>query len=89
MKLKDQMILSSVGGEPILVSAGTEKDDFHGVIKLNKSGAFLAECLKEGADEEELLRKLKTRFEGDEEQMRKDIRMLLDRFAELNLLEET
>ena len=41
MKIKEGFIIRQVGGENIVVPIGKTGKDFHGMIKLNDSGAFL------------------------------------------------
>lgn len=41
MKIKEGFIIRQVGGENIVVPIGKMGKDFHGMIKLNDSGAFL------------------------------------------------
>lgn len=43
MKLKNEFITHETDGEQIMVSAGTS---FNGIVKSNKTAAFIVNCLK-------------------------------------------
>ena len=48
MKLKDGFILNKVGGAYLAVAVGERADEFHALVKLNATGAFLWELLAKG-----------------------------------------
>ena len=43
MKLKEEFITHETDGEQIMVCAGTS---FNGIVKSNKTAAFIVDCLK-------------------------------------------
>ena len=58
MKIKKDFILRKVADSYVVVPVGKLTLDFNGIINLNETGAFLFELLQEGAEKEDLLRKL-------------------------------
>ena len=47
MKLKSDFILHTVGGEHVVMPVGERTQEFHGMIRLNESGAFIWERMTE------------------------------------------
>lgn len=41
MKIKDGFVIRQVGGEHVVVPVGERSKEFHGMINMNKTGAFL------------------------------------------------
>lgn len=66
MKIKEGFIIRQVGGENIVVPIGKTGKDFHGMIKLNDSGAFLWRFFTEEHTEAEAVAALLNEYEVDE-----------------------
>ena len=58
MKIKKDFILRKVADSYVVVPVGKLTLDFNGIINLNETGAFLFGLLQEGAEKEDLLRKM-------------------------------
>ena len=86
MKIKDGFILREVAGSFIIVAVGSAVKDFHGIINLNETGAFLWKILEHGATEEELLAKMLAEYEVDEETARQDINAFINKLREAKLV---
>ena len=63
MKLKEGMVLTHVGDDYVAVSAGGP-DEFHGVVRMNKTGAAIWSMIAEGRGREEIARGLLDRYDG-------------------------
>ena len=61
---------------------------FNGTVLLNTVSAFVWEKLQEPLSKEELLQSILDKFEIDEATASHDLDRLLDKFAELGILEE-
>ena len=61
---------------------------FNGTVLLNTVSAFVWEKLQEPLSKEELLQAILDKFEIDEATASHDLDRLLDKFAELGILEE-
>ena len=46
MKLKYNFVVREIGGKPVAVAVGKDNDKFNGMIKLNSTGEFIFEMLK-------------------------------------------
>ena len=88
MKAKSGFVLRNVVGEKILMPVGENITKFNGTVLLNTVSAFVWEKLQEPLSKEELLQAILDKFEIDEATASHDLDRLLDKFAELGILEE-
>ncbi|MBR0189276.1 MAG: PqqD family protein [Clostridia bacterium] len=86
MKIKDGFILREVAGSFIVVAVGSAVKDFNGIINLNETGAFLWKILESGATKEELLEKMLTEYDVNEETARRDIDAFISKLQEAKLV---
>lgn len=86
MKIKDGFVLRNICDEYIVVAVGRQTLDFKGLIKLNETGAFLWEQLKNERSEEELLTALCAEYAVDEATAKADIAAFLASLKEAALL---
>ena len=86
MKIKDGFVLRQVCGEYMVMAVGRQTLDFKGLIKLNESGAFLWEQLKEDRTEQELLAALTAEYAVEEAVAKADITAFLTSLREAELL---
>jgi len=88
MKLKEGFILNKVGGSYLAVAVGERADNFHAIIKLNESGAFLWRALEDGdKTKEELLALLLREYDVEESVAKRDITGFLTEMAKGGLLD--
>lgn len=89
MKPKDNFILTEVGGEWIAVPVGERAKDFHGVVRLNESGAFIWKALAAGREPKQIEESLMAEYEGlDAETAHKAVAFVLEKLAAAEILEE-
>lgn len=86
MKIKDGFVLRNICDEFIVVAVGRQTLDFKGLIKLNESGAFLWEQLKNENTEDGLLQALTAEYAVDEATAKADIAAFLASLKEADLL---
>ncbi len=69
MKIKSGFVLHAVGGESIVVPVGERTKDFHGMIRLNASAAFIWQQMTAQGDftKESLVAALLENYEVTEE----------------------
>ena len=53
MKIKEGYIIKKLGTGYVVVTVGQASRDFNGMIRLNPAGAFLWQCIQDGADTKE------------------------------------
>ncbi len=71
----------------VVVPVGKLTLDFNGIINLNETGAFLFELLQEGAEKEDLLRKMLEEYDVTPEKAAADIDVFLKKAEEADVLE--
>lgn len=86
MKLKYDFAVREIMGEYVLVPLGEGALEFAGMISTSETGALIVESLKKNVTQEELLSKILTEFNVDEETARIDMEVFLDQLQKLNLL---
>jgi len=65
MKIKDGFVLEEVGGAYIAVAVGERVQSFNGMVKLNSTGAFLWNVLKDNnLTREELVSEVVKAYDG-------------------------
>ncbi len=55
MKLKYNFELQPIAGTYVAVATGKGSENFHGVIKLNESGAKIFSFIQDGLDDQQIL----------------------------------
>jgi len=88
MKLKNGFIMTELGEEYVLIPTGEPAAGFHGVIRLNDTGAFLAKQLKDDVTEETLTEALMAEYEVLPEIVRRDVVAVLEKLRAAGLIEE-
>ena len=87
MKIKKDFILRKVADSYVVVPVGKLTLDFNGIINLNETGAFLFGLLQEGAEKEELLRKMLEEYDVTPEKAAADIDVFIKKAEEADVLE--
>ena len=90
MKAKKGFELQNVCGEYIIVPAGIENVDFSRIISLNPTAAFLWEKVSslEEFTIETLVEALLEEYEVEEAVAREDCALVIERWAEMELIEQ-
>ena len=88
MKIKDNYVLQTIVDEYLVVPIAEEADRLHGVIKLNKAGAFLWNLLEKGVESEAVLEeKLSQQFGVELEKAKNDVEIYLKQLNQIGCLE--
>jgi hypothetical protein len=65
MKIKDGFVLEEVGGSYLAVAVGERADSFNGLVRLNGTGAFLWNLMKDAdVSREQLVDEIMKVYEG-------------------------
>ena len=78
MKIKKGFIVRKVGDENIVVPVGEASKSFHGMIKLNESGAFLWNFYTAEHTEEEGVSALLSEYEVEREVAERDVKVFVE-----------
>jgi len=88
MKLNYNFTLTGLGGEYVAVPLDGG-DDFHGIVKLNESGAEVFRGLSEGQDEKQIARRLMEKYPGlDTATADKAVSVVIEQLREAGLTDE-
>lgn len=73
MKIKDNFVLSEIGGSYIVIPTGSETVDLNGMITLNETGYFMWNKMQNEITKEELIGEFLKEYDVDEETVSADI----------------
>lgn len=82
MRIKDGFVMREVAGQHIVIATGDVSREFHGMVKLNETGAFVWRALERGLDEAAIAQELADRYEVGPEQARADVAALVAQMRE-------
>lgn len=86
MKLRDSFITQDVDDVQFLVSV--EVDSFNGIIRSNKTAAFIVNCLKEETTEEKIVDAMCSKYDADRETIAGDVSEIIAKLREIGAIEE-
>ena len=86
MKLKDDFIIQDIEDTQFLVSTGTE--GFSGIVRSNKTAAFIVNCLKEETTEDRIVDAMCKKYGVPRKTVAADVTEILDTLRKINALEE-
>lgn len=73
MKLKNGFITHDSDGEQIMVAVGDAADKFHGLVRSNKTAAFIIDCLKNETTEAQIIDAVLAEFDASRDVVTKDV----------------
>ena len=86
MKLNNDFITQTIDETQFLIPVGTES--FNGIVRSNKTAAYIVDLLKEETTEEKIIDALCARYDASREVITTDVRKILDTLRSINALEE-
>lgn len=89
IKIKEGFLLRKVAGDHVVVPAGEAGKVFHGMIRLNDTGAFLWEQCRKETTKEQVLQAMAEKYEVDESVAADDLDRFLQQLRNAEILEET
>lgn len=88
MKIKKGFTIRNIAGSNIVVPVGNAEKIFNGMITLNDSGAFFWNALLKDTTVDEVVKKVTSEYEVDEEKAKADAENFVAMLKENNLIEE-
>ncbi len=85
MKLKKEFIVHESDGEQIMVSTGK---NFNGMVRSNKTAAFIIDCLSKDTTEEEIIKKMLERYDASEDVIAKSVSSVLTKLREIGAIDD-
>ena len=85
MKLKESYITHDSDGEQILLDTSSS---FAGLIRNNKTAAFIVECLKEETTEEKIAEVMFEKYDAPKDVLAKDVSDVIGKLRKVGALDE-
>lgn len=85
MKLNNEFITREMDNQQIMISASGK---FSGLVRSNKTAAFIVDCLANDTTEEEIVQKMLAKYNAPEDIIRKDVKKILDTLRRIGALDE-
>lgn len=86
-KLKDGFVVRKIGDQIMAVPVGKQTSEIHGMIALTESAELLWNVLKDGAEEEALVKIITDTYEVDEAIATEDVKKFIEGLKEQGALE--
>ena len=86
MKLKPTFIAQNIDDTQFLVPIGAEA--FQGVVRSNKTAAFIVDCLKEATTEDKIVDAMCAKYDAPRATVAADVGEILDTLRKIDALEE-
>lgn len=85
MKLKNSFVTHMSGDDQVLVDTTSS---FAGLIRNNKTAAFIVECLKKETTKEHIVDQMDAKYDVSREVIEKDVSAILDTLRKVGALDE-
>lgn len=86
MRLKDSFITQDIDDTQFLVPVGAE--EFNGIVRSNKTAAFIVNCLKEDTTEDSIVDAMCAQYEAPRERIAADVREIIHTLQKIGALDE-
>ena len=87
MKLKEGVIVNEIDGQTLAVDAGSGRERFNGLVRMNKTGGFIVGLLQNETDMDSIVRALTEKYDVTAEVARVNAAKVIDALAGAGLLE--
>ena len=87
MKIKNDFIVKEISGSTVVIPVGNRVADFNGMLKLNETGVFLFNLLKNDTTIEALVQSLVDEYEVTKEKANEDVITFVIKLKEADIIE--
>ncbi|MCQ2431351.1 MAG: PqqD family protein [Clostridia bacterium] len=85
MKLTKGFVIHDTGDEIVMVATGAAQ--FSGMIRLNKTAAFIANCLLEETTEDAIVEAMLEKYDADRALIAKNVADVIEKFRSVGAVE--
>lgn len=85
MKLNSAFLTHDDGNDKLLVSTGAAK--FSGLVRSNETAGFIISCLEKETTEDEIVAKMRKKWEVSDETARKDVRKVVSQLKGIGAID--
>ena len=86
MKLKPDFITQTIEDTQFLVPIGAQS--FQGIVRSNKTAAYIVDCLKEETSEKAIVDAMCSKYDAPREEIAADVAEIMSTLRRINALEE-
>ena len=86
MKLKPDFITQTIEDTQFLVPIGAQS--FQGIVRSNKTAAYIVDCLKEETSEKAIVDAMCRKYDATREEIAADVAEIISTLRRINALEE-
>jgi hypothetical protein len=86
MKLNSGFLAHDDGDNKLLVSTGATK--FLGLVRSTSSAGFIIECLEQEITEDEIVTKMRRKWDVSDEIARRDVRKIVEQLRSIGAIDE-
>ena len=86
MKLNNKFVTREMGDTQVMVAVGSAA--FSGIVRCNKTAAFIVDQLKTDTTKEKILAAMQEKYDADPAVMEKDIDKVLEKLRSIGALDE-
>ena len=79
--------MRDVAGQAVAIATGEASKSFHGMVKLNDTGAVIWNGIEKGLDEAEIAEQLTASYDVEVDQALKDVESFIARMRDAGLVE--
>ena len=87
MKIKNGFVTQKIGDTTVVVSTGALSREFHGMIELNETAAFIWDCFAQGLSKEDTAKKFCEEYGISLEKAEADTAKIVDKMLEAGVFE--
>lgn len=87
MKIKNDFIVKEISGSTVVIPVGNRVADFNGMLKLNETGVFLFNLLKNDTTIDVLVQNLVDEYEVTKEKANEDVITFVNKLKEADIIE--
>ena len=87
MKIKNDFIVKEISGSTVVIPVGNRVADFNGMLKLNETGVFLFNLLKDNTTIEALVQCLVDEYEVTKQKANEDVVSFVNKLKEADIIE--
>ncbi len=88
MKLKEGFITHTSDDEQIMVAVGDAARGFHGLVRSNRTAAFIIDCLKQESTEEQIVEEVLAKYAVSHEVVENDVHKVIINLRSIGALHE-
>ena len=86
MKLKDGFVTHEMGDQQVMVTVGDTA--FNGLVRSNKTAAFIVDCLKEETTKEKIADAMEAKYDASRDLLERDVESVLEQLRSIGALDE-